>query len=212
MEKIRLKICGLRDNITEVTALQPDYAGFIFYASSPRYVGEDFVMPELHELIKKVGVFVNEPVECVLEKVRKYRLDFAQFHGSESPEICEEIADAGFGVIKAFQMDDNFDFSQLQQYDATVDYFLFDTKTKSYGGSGTAFNWEILKKYNMEKPYFLSGGISLENLEGLNEVDLSQVHALDVNSKFELKPGLKNIEKLERLKDFIIYNLGDRAS
>ena len=212
MSKIRLKICGLRDNIGEVASLQPDYVGFIFYPKSPRYVGAGFRMPEFDRRIQKVGVFVNEPVESVLEKVRIYRLDFAQLHGSESPEVCDMIKNAGVGVIKALQMGDNFDFSQLQQYNATVDYFLFDTKTKLYGGSGNAFNWEILKKYNMGKQYFLSGGISLENLDGLYEVDLSKVHALDVNSKFEMKPGLKNIEKLERLKDFIIYNLGDGAS
>lgn len=199
MGKVRLKICGLRDNIDEVALLKPDYVGFIFYAKSPRYVGKDFDIPDLDEDIQKVGVFVNEPVESVLEKVRRYGLDNAQLHGSESPEVCELIKNAGVGMIKAFQMDDNFDFGQLQQYNATVDYFLFDTKSKLYGGSGNAFNWEILKKYNMEKQYFLSGGISLENLDRLSAIDLTKVHALDVNSKFELKPGLKDIELLQKL-------------
>lgn len=199
MRKVRLKICGLRDNIEEVASLQPDYLGFIFYGKSPRFVGQDFVMPELEAGMQKVGVFVNEPADLVLEKVRKYDLDLVQLHGSESPEVCELIKNAGVGVIKAFQMDDNFDFSHLQQYNTTVDYFLFDTRTSAFGGSGKTFDWQMLKKYSMEKQYFLSGGISLENLDGLNAIDLSKVHALDVNSKFEVKPGLKDIELLQKL-------------
>lgn len=201
MNQVKWKVCGLRDNIEEVLALRPDYAGFIFYPKSPRYVGRDFEMPDLDQKsIKKIGVFVNASLETVEEIVEKYQLDYVQLHGSESPEYCKKIKLIGPGVIKAFQMSDAFDFEQLQQYDATTDYFLFDTKTKAYGGSGKTFDWEILKKYDMEKSYFLSGGISLDNLEGLKEIDMHKVHALDVNSKFEIAPGLKDIKMLKKLK------------
>lgn len=199
MYQVRLKICGLRDNIEEVAELNPNYVGFIFYPKSPRYVGEDFKVPSLPKSIKRVGVFVNETLDEVLKIVLKYSLDYVQFHGSESPEICETLKKKGIGVIKAFQMEEEFDFSQLEQYVDTVDYFLFDTKTKSYGGSGKTFNWGILEKYSMEKSYFLSGGIGLDNLEGLNKIDLSKVHALDVNSRFEVSPGLKDIRALRVL-------------
>jgi phosphoribosylanthranilate isomerase len=203
MSPIRLKICGLRDNIQEVAALQPDYAGFIFYPKSPRYVGENFKMPELDKSINKVGVFVNEPVDRLVVKVRKYKLQYAQLHGTEAPEECQAIRDKGIGIIKAFAMGEHFDFRQLEQYESTIDYFLFDTKTKGYGGSGRSFNWHLLKGYGMKKAYFLSGGISLENMEHLKTIDPQNIHALDVNSRFEVKPGLKDIEKLEELINHI---------
>lgn len=199
MAKIRLKVCGLRDNIQKVASLQPDYAGFIFYPKSPRYVGEHFQMPYLDKLIKKVGVFVNESVEIVLEKARKYDLQFIQLHGNESVTVCETIRQSEIALIKAFPIDDDFDFSRLEPYENVVDYFLFDTKTKGYGGSGKTFNWEILVKYKLEKPYFLSGGLSLSNLSNLNEIYLNKVHALDVNSMFEVKPGLKDLGMLRSL-------------
>ncbi len=203
MKSIRLKVCGLRDNVEEVASLRPDYVGFIFYPKSPRYVGEDFVMPEIDALIDKVGVFVNEPVDRVIELVKRYKLDFVQLHGNESVDMCKELKEDGLGVIKAFAMDDDFNFAQLEQYDSSTDYFLFDTKTRSYGGSGEVFNWEILKKYQLDKAYFLSGGISLDNLEGLESIDLSKVHALDVNSRFEVRPGLKDVDLLKKLKENI---------
>ncbi len=200
MDILRLKICGLRDNVKEVEALQPDYAGFIFYPKSPRFVGEDFSMPELDKRIKKVGVFVNETVAKMIEIVRKYHLDFVQLHGHEKPDDCQAIGKQGIGVIKAFAIDEHFDFSQLEQYDSTVDYFLFDTRTAGFGGSGRSFDWELLKKYKLGKKYFLSGGLGLDNIEDLKDIELRNIHALDVNSRFEIKPGLKNIELLQKLK------------
>jgi len=198
-----LKICGLRDNVREVEVLQPDYAGFIFYTKSPRYVGKDFRMPELDERIKKVGVFVNEPATKIIKIVRECHLDFVQLHGYEKPEDCEAISKQGIGVIKAFAVDGQFDFKPLEQYDSTVDYFLFDTKTAGFGGSGRSFDWGLLKKYKLDKKYFLSGGLGLENLELLRASDLSRVHALDVNSRFEVSPGLKDIQALVKLKEKI---------
>lgn len=199
MRNLRLKVCGLRDNIGEVAALGPNYAGFIFYKKSPRYVGDDFVMLELNSEIKKVGVFVNESLEKIHELVLKHELDLVQLHGTESPKLCSELKDRGVGVVKAFPVSDDFDFEILEKYNAVVDFFLFDTKTKDFGGSGKTFNWELLKKYAMEKKYFLSGGIGLDNIKELDELDLNRVHALDVNSKFEIAPGLKDAALLKAL-------------
>ncbi len=200
MGNLQLKICGLRDNIEEVVALRPDHAGFIFYPKSPRYVGEDFQMPDVDSSIKKVGVFVNESLETVAAIVSKFALDMVQLHGAESLDMCGELKSKGIPVIKAFQMYDDFNFSQLEPFEPVVDYFLFDARTSKYGGSGEVFNWEILENYQLEKQYFLSGGISLDNLDGLEKIDISRVHALDVNSKFEVRPGLKDIELLQKLK------------
>lgn len=201
MSQLKWKVCGLRDNIEDVVALQPDYLGFIFYSKSPRYVGKGFLMPEIGvKSIQKVGVFVNEAIDFVLKTMQKYRLDFAQIHGHESPDYCNGLKQKGIKVIKAFQIDALFDFELLKEYDS-ADYFLFDTKTSQYGGSGKAFDWSVLKKYSMEKEYFLSGGIGLDNLSELKKLDLSKIHALDVNSKFEIRPGFKDVEMLRKLRD-----------
>lgn len=202
MTRLKWKVCGLRDNVEEVSTLEPDYLGFIFYPKSPRFVGEDFRLSDsISQTSEKVGVFVNASTDFVEDTVRKFALDFAQIHGDESADYCKDLSDRGLKVIKAFQVDKEFDFAALDEYEPVVDYFLFDTKTSHYGGSGSAFDWSILRKYVLEKTYFLSGGIGLDNLEELRQVDLSKVRAVDVNSKFEVRPGLKSIEKLEELKD-----------
>lgn len=204
MEGIKWKVCGLRDNIVDVLTLQPDYVGFIFYKKSPRYVGDNFEMPDFGDSkIKRVGVFVNEPWEFVYDISQKYMLDYVQLHGGESSEYCEGLKQKQLKIIKAFQIDETFEFKLLKEFDSVTDFFLFDTKTKSYGGSGESFDWKILKNYTLEKKYFLSGGLSLDNIEEVNNLDLHKIHALDVNSKFELTPGHKNIELLERLKENI---------
>ena len=198
---IRLKICGLRDNIEEVARLNPDYVGFIFYRKSSRYIGKEFEMPEINKNTRKVGVFVNEEVKEVQRWANKYQLAFVQLHGFESPEVCKEIRESGIGVIKAFQMDESFDFQLLEEYKDVTDFFLFDTKTKSFGGSGESFDWELLKEYSLEKEYFLSGGLSLENINEVMKRDLKRVHAIDVNSRFEIRPGLKDINLLNVLME-----------
>lgn len=200
MEKIRLKVCGQRDNIAEVAALQPDYLGFIFYRKTPRYVNRDFQMPKLNPEIKKVGVFVNETKEDVLKIASCFALDLVQLHGTESVDFCKEIVSEGLRVIKAFPVENELDQSLMEQYESTVDYFLFDTKTVQHGGSGRAFNWKVLEDYKLKPEYFLAGGISLDNIQELKEQDLSKLHALDVNSQFEIKPGLKDVERIEKLK------------
>ncbi len=148
---MKLKICGIkyRANIQEVAALQPDYLGFIFYEKSPRFCNGE--LPEIPNTIAKVGVFVNAPLSEILNKIKAYNLQLVQLHGEESPEICEVLRLINIKVIKTFSIDDTFDFETLRPYEPVCDYFLFDTKGKHYGGNGTTFNWEILKKISFSK-------------------------------------------------------------
>jgi phosphoribosylanthranilate isomerase len=196
---MKWKVCGLRDNIEEVVALGPDYAGFIFYPKSPRFVGVDFQMPSIPYNVKKVGVFVNEKVEVVLTICEKYKLDFVQLHGSESSEDCQLYKRQGLGVFKALAIGDSSDFMQTNQYQDFVDYFLFDTKTDMHGGSGKKFDWKLLEEYSMEKPFFLSGGIDLESIGEIMKIKSPLLYAIDVNSRFEVRPGLKDVKRLKEI-------------
>src|SRR5882757_1634481 len=159
---MKVKVCGLRDpeNIKAIAALEPDYMGFIFYGSSPRYVHELQVdaLESIPHAINKTAVFVNESAETINKLIDKYNFDFIQLHGDESHEFCNSFRDKAI-VIKAFGVKKDTDFEQLKAYKKKVDLFLFDTKTESYGGSGQAFDWDILDKYELEIPFFLSGGI-----------------------------------------------------
>lgn len=198
-----LKICGLKykDNINALIVLNPAYMGFIFYKQSKRYVGADFDPAELALIpkhIKKVGVFVDEEEAEVLKQVYKYQLDAVQLHGGESPEYCKRI-NSKIAIIKAFGIDEHFDFKELDSYKPYVDLFLFDTKTALHGGSGLTFNWQQLKAYDKDKPFLLSGGVDMENVEAVMQLKNLNIHALDVNSKFELEPGLKDINALSQL-------------
>ncbi|MDU8885344.1 phosphoribosylanthranilate isomerase [Yeosuana sp. MJ-SS3] len=201
---MKLKVCGMKyyDNITEVANLQPDYFGFIFYEKSARYFNG--TIPEIPETIKKVGVFVNATVEEIIEKVNKYNLQAVQLHGNESPEFCEMLRPLNIKIIKVFSIKDTFDFSILKSYELVCDYYLFDTKGKLPGGNGYTFNWNVLKDYPSAKPFFLSGGIGLEENENLQKFLKTKAskkcHAIDVNSKFETEPGLKIIELLKKFK------------
>lgn len=202
--ELKLKICGMKfsENIKEVATLQPDYMGFIFYEKSKRnFEGE---IPIISDKIKKTGVFVNVSIDFIFEKVRKYNLKAIQLHGDESPEFCKKIKQKDMEIIKVFSVGESFDFSVLRAYENVVDYFLFDTKGKERGGNGIVFNWELLKNYSIKKPYFLSGGIGLESVESLQKFLQSEAskncYTIDINSKFETKPGLKNLEKLIKFK------------
>lgn len=197
---MKIKVCGMRDekNILEILEEPPDYMGFIFYEKSSRFVGN--LSPHVTELIPayvgKTGVFVDASIEKVLENVKKYNLDFVQLHGKESTEYClalkTKLIELNTGIIKVFSIGINFDFNQLHKYDAYVDYYLFDTKGKLPGGNGEVFNWEILLNYKGEKPFFLSGGIGPEHLEQIAKLDLKKLYAIDINSKFETAPALKD--------------------
>ena len=201
---MRLKICGMREaeNIRQALTLQPDYIGFIFYEKSSRFVGDDLDEDLLNSFpftTRKVGVFVNATAAFILEKVKKYNLDYVQLHGEELPDFCRNLKLKGVNIIKAFSVDTDFNFGKLQNYKPYCDFFLFDTKGKQRGGNGTTFDWSILNKYDNEKPFFLAGGIDLENIHNALEINGLKIHSLDVNSKFEISPALKNIEKLEEL-------------
>ena len=191
-----------QDNIEVVASLQPDFLGFIFHEESPRNFEE--VIPDLPKSIHKVGVFVDKTVEFIANQIEKHKLSAIQLHGHESPEMCRILKSTNAKVIKVFSIKDTFDFTVLEPYEQVCDYFLFDTKGKLPGGNGYTFNWDVLTDYPSTKPFFLSGGIGLKQKEKLKEFINSEASkycfAIDVNSKFEIEPGLKNIEKLKEFK------------
>lgn len=217
---MKLKVCGMKLNTAEVAALRPDYLGFIFWESSSRFF--DGEIPELPDHIQKVGVFVDASVEEIIDKIKKYDLQAVQLHGNESPEFCNALrvksstplvrsnavkiplAETTLKIIKVFSIKDNLDFSLLKPYEEVCDYYLFDTKGKLPGGNGYAFNWSVLKNYPSTKPYFLSGGIGLEDADAIKEFrkrpECKYCYALDVNSRFEIEAGLKDVERLKKLR------------
>jgi len=189
----------------KVAQMKPDYLGFIFYEKSPRSMPDTLHPKELHQLprrTKKVGVFVNASTGYMLKQAKAYRLDLLQLHGNEGPEQCEELKKAGHQLIKVFSLGrEDFDFSLLEDYKPFVKYFLFDTKGRQPGGNGETFDWSLLRHYDQEIPFFLSGGISLENVNQISALPFLNVHAVDVNSQFEIEPGIKDIYLLQKLKD-----------
>ncbi|MEN9980836.1 MAG: Phosphoribosylanthranilate isomerase [Bacteroidota bacterium] len=207
---VKLKICGMKypDNILEVGSLLPDYMGFIFWEQSARYF--DGQLPDLPQSIKKTGVFVNASQEEIAAKATKYNLQAVQLHGQESVAFCKELKEH-FGnaieIIKVFSVDSAFDFDQLKPFEMVCDYFLFDTKGKLPGGNGTTFDWKVLENYGSKKSFFLSGGIGVNEIELVNEIlktDLP-IYAIDLNSKFEIEPGLKNTKLLSSFKQKINF-------
>jgi phosphoribosylanthranilate isomerase len=259
MSGIKLKVCGMKMNTSEVASLRPDYLGFIFYEKSPRFFNSE--IPVLSSGISKVGVFVNASIEEILEITNKYKLDVVQLHGEESPEFCKRLGEhfrnksiefevpaisevekpamspstslriksvevpvlpvlsavevsavevsavevpalSAVEVWKVFGIKDSFNFEVLEAYENVVDKFLFDTKGKEKGGNGYTFNWEVLNEYSSTKPFVLSGGIGLEEIKELKTLLKTKLplYAIDVNSKFETEPGLKNIDDLKELK------------
>jgi phosphoribosylanthranilate isomerase len=228
---MKLKVCGMKylENIQQVAALQPDYLGFIFYEKSKRNF--EGIIPELPKSIKKTGVFVNEYKEIVISLVEEYGLDAVQLHGDESVEYVidlknqlserrtlfieenkqikkqknkHKISQNEVAIIKVFGIKDSFNFGLLKPYLEVVDFFLFDTKGKERGGNGTKFDWQVLENYPFQKPFFLSGGIGLDDVDNilsfLSRQESNYCYALDINSKFEIAPGKKNIEELTEFK------------
>lgn len=212
---MKLKICGMKfsENIKSVAELQPDYLGFIFYEKSKRnFEGE---IPEISSEIKKTGVFVNASIDFILKKIKKYNLKAIQLHGDESVDFCRNLLNTinnsakakkekEVEIFKVFSVGETFDFSLIESYEDVCDFFLFDTKGKERGGNGVVFNWKLLKEYSSTKPYFLSGGIGIESVLDLKMFLKSEAsrycYAIDVNSKFEINIGLKDIEKLIKFK------------
>lgn len=202
---MKLKVCGMREssNIQELIPLKPDFIGFIFYDKSPRYVGEGLdeeLINSIPSSIKKVGVFVNSSPDYIMSMARQYDLQYVQLHGNELPDICRVLRQKGLNIIKAFSVDNAFNFAMLNNYKPFCDLFLFDTKGAKPGGNGVPFDWNILRRYDQEKPFLLSGGISLENIDQLIELTKSiRVYGIDINSCFELEPGLKDLAQIQKL-------------
>jgi phosphoribosylanthranilate isomerase len=202
--QLNIKVCGMRDpeNIARVSELRPDYLGFIFYPGSSRFVGENpgdlFARIPAADGIVRTGVFVDQPTGMILDYARRFQLGAVQLHGSESPDICRVLQENGLEVIKAFGMDPAFDLTQLEEYDPVCDFFLFDTRTSRHGGSGRTFDWGILQDYSLDKPFFLSGGLGPENIGDLYKVPGGGLYAVDLNSRFETGPAMKDIEKLKQ--------------
>ena len=197
---MKWKVCGMHEpsNVTEVAALQPDYMGFILWDGSKRYCETP---PEVPAAIIKVGIFVNAHLKEIEHAVTAFNLGAVQLHGNESPQQCRKLQ-GKTQVIKAFGVGEDFDFDTLIDYLPYCDFFLFDTKGPMPGGNGTTFDWSILENYPFDLPFFISGGVGLAEIDKINELrntDLP-VYAIDVNSKFETAPAIKNVEQLKSFK------------
>ncbi|MBN2615457.1 MAG: phosphoribosylanthranilate isomerase [Bacteroidales bacterium] len=197
---LKLKVCGMREaeNITGLIALQPELIGFIFHEPSARFcAGKPEV--DIPEEIIRTGVFVNSPLETILQKKEEFGLSLAQLHGKESPEFCRGVRQH-IPVMKAFNIDYHFDFQVLEAYTGVCDYFLFDASGPKAGGNGIQFNWDLLQQYQGKTPFFLSGGLSPDSVDALREFQHPALVGIDINSGFEVRPGLKNIEKIKQFK------------
>lgn len=189
-------------NIMAVNDLEPDYLGFIFYASSPRCMNEGTVIPPTGAT-KRVGVFVNEDTSVILSLARRYALDTIQLHGEELPTDCEKVRAAGLEVIKVFPVGDDTGFAVTKPYENVVDFFLFDTKGPQRGGNARTFNWTILDRYHGPVPFFLSGGLSPDNIGGVARLKDRNIYGVDLNSGVELQPGLKDADKIRRVQEIL---------
>lgn len=200
---MELKVCGITttENIMELIPLDISRLGFIFYHMSKRYVYGKLIedgLKAIPENIKKTGVFVNAEIAEIEQIINKYQLDSIQLHGDESPEFCTNFR-TKTEVIKTISIRDNSSFETAKLYDNACDLFLFDTQSEHYGGTGKTFDWQWLEEYTLDKPFYLSGGISLENFEEIKKLKHHQLLGVDVNSRFEIRPGIKDIEKIKQL-------------
>jgi len=191
------------ENISGLLNLKPDFIGFIFYDQSKRFVA-DFPQIDIPSSTKKVGVFVNEKIDEIIDKALKYKLDFVQLHGNETPEYCEKLTNHKIKIIKAFSIDENFDFSAIKFFENHVSLFLFDTKGKYYGGNGLKFKWDLLQNYKGKTPFLLSGGITKNDANEIKKFNHPALLGVDINSGFELEPGLKNINEIKEFKSTLL--------
>lgn len=214
---IKLKVCGLTklDQIVELMQMNIDFLGFIFYEKSPRYVLNALTLNEIKSIQHrgKVGVFVNENIPTILEISEKAGLNYIQLHGDETNFFISELKEKlnqEIKIIKVFRIpiviprneESQRFFTSLLAVQNDIDYVLFDTDSKSFGGTGKTFDWQILNELEINIPYFLSGGISEENIENIKQLEL-QPFALDINSKVEIEPGNKNINKIKIVKNLL---------
>lgn len=195
-----IKVCGMREaqNIREVEQLGVDMIGFIFYHKSPRYI---FEMPEyMPTKAKRVGVFVNETKEMIQIMADRFELDYIQLHGEESPSYCRSLQQADLRLVKAFSISHAKDVLATKAYEGCCDYYLFDTKSQQYGGSGNQFDWSLLEAYTGKTLFLLSGGINFYSIKALKEFSHPKLIGFDLNSRFELAPGKKDVK---RIKSFL---------
>ncbi len=202
-----IKVCGMRDeqNIRQLLALQPDFMGMIFFPKSPRFVPDEMSEQLNFDFgkTKKIGVFVNYAEEQILRIVNLFHLDGVQLHGNESSELCKSLKDKGLVVLKAFGINSEEDLKRCEEYQKVCDFLLFDTKAKSYGGTGCKFDWELLTHYQGELPFLLSGGLSEEDAEAVKAFNHPKMVGIDLNSRFEISPALKDIDRLKRMFQLI---------
>ena len=203
---MKLKICGMREcvNVSEVAALKPDYMGFIFYPESSRFVGDmahNIISSVKKQGIEPVAVFVNASMETMIRTRTWYGFTHVQLHGDETPQICEALRAKGFKVIKAFKVADSSDLKKTTAYENCCDYFLFDTKTALFGGSGRHFDWDLLKGYSGTKPFFLSGGIGVDDVEQVRTFNHPMLLGIDLNSRFETGPAVKDVGLLKYFRN-----------
>ena len=202
------------ENIRELLTLPIDLIGFIFYNKSKRFAG-DVSLPDwirdhadLFGDVGRVGVFVNAEVDEILNRIHDYQLDYVQLHGDESAEYCAELRSyweissiRKAKIIKAFPVDNDFDFAYTRPYEGKCEVFLFDTKGQDYGGNGVVFDWSVLEQYDGPTPFLLSGGIDVGMEEEIRNLSLPQLIGVDINSRFEKEPGVKDIDKVRQFLD-----------
>jgi len=204
---MNIKVCGITEmkQLQQLDGLDIDFAGLIFYKDSPRYIGEKLSKKEVKNAdfdLKKVGVFVNPEMIDVLDAIDEYGIDVVQLHGNESPEMCEDLS-GEVEVIKVIHIKtgkENID-KLVADYDAVCDYYLFDKATDySIGGTGSQFDWDILLKAKIEKPFFISGGIGFEDAAKIKSFKHPDIFGVDINSKVESSPGIKDMSKILQFK------------
>ncbi len=195
-KELKIKVCGMKhqQNVDEVVGLGLDFIGNIFFAKSPRNIEI-----AVNTSAKKVGVFVKESIEVIKSKIKENDLKIIQLHGGESNDFCKEVKNLGMEVWKVFSVGEDFDFTQLQHF-PDADLFLFDTKTENHGGAGRKFDWSLLDRIDKESPkiYFLAGGIGPGDAQEIKSLNLEKLIGLDLNSKFEIEPGLKDVGLLKK--------------
>lgn len=201
---LKVKVCGLTEpaNIEGITGLSPDFMGFIFYPGSKRFIGPqpDSLFVAKPEAILWTGVFVDETLSRVISSIVNYSLDAVQLHGTENPGFCNTLKKTGKIIVKAVEVNDSLNFRSLIPFLECCDYFLFDAGTGGKGGSGQKFNWARLNDYDLGKPFFLGGGIGPGDATAIKGISHPDLFAVDINSRFEISPGIKDVEKV---KNFI---------
>ena len=201
------------DNIRNISALGVDMIGLIFYPPSPRYVQQfssgagiipDYA-PDMGKTPLRVGVFVDDMPQNIVTRVYNYKLDYIQLHGNEPRETLENLRATidpdikpKIKIIKAISVSSAEDIKKYKEYVGAADLFLFDTKCKTVGGSGEQFDWQVLQAYDGDVPFLLSGGIGPDDAERIKNFHHPKCIGIDLNSKFEIEPALKDVEKLKQ--------------